>query len=449
MGPDRRTGFRGVRALRAVGLLVLVTVALPGIASGQATSEFPVCGTEGPSFGPPVRLGTGTGYEPGIRIDSIGTIFYTAHDVTPAGVGAYEPSENRTASWLYRSADGGETWEVMGGGVADENKLFPALEGDLAIDAEDRLYFVDTWALDNNIARWSDHGTTLDFVRPAVATYEVDDRPWITAHGDGFVYYMSNTGYKHDGRLTIHRSTDGGTVFDPVGFTLPRSGWGTLDADPGSEYVYAFVNDQFYNGQYPFSGPSTEVRLWRSADRGATWEGVKVADLRDGDDATHVDYPQVAVSPVDGSVYTLWGDGDRMTLGRTLDHGTTWETWDVTPFDGAYDSGALTVGFDGTVAIGFHHANHIWATFWRPASDCLLVEGDPETLCTGPSSVTVQTETEPAPDQEHFFQIRFDPTDNSLNIPYENTPGHNKFVRQAAGPNISGAATCGHVVLGD
>jgi hypothetical protein len=67
-------------------------------------------------------------------------------------------------------------------------------------------------------------------------------------------------------------------------------------------------------------------------------------------------------------------------------------------------------------------------------------------MCTGPASVTVRTENEPAPDQEHFFQIRFDPTDNSLNIPYVNTAQHNKFVRQASGPNMSGSAFCGHTL---
>ncbi|MDQ3967489.1 MAG: hypothetical protein M3275_03735, partial [Thermoproteota archaeon] len=406
-----------------------------------------------PTFRDPLRLGTGQGYEPGIRIDSVGTIFYTSHDVTPFGVGAYEPSENRTASWLYRSADGGKTWEVMEGGLAGENKLLLALEGDIAIDAKDRMYFVDTWAADNHITRWSDHGKTMDFMRPAVATYEIDDRPWIAAHGDGFVYYMSNTGYKPDGRLTIHRSTDGGMNFDPVGFTFPRSGWGIIDADPNSTYVYGFMNDQFYNGQYPFSGNATEQRIWISPDRGATWSSVKVATLSGGDNARTVDYPQVAVSPVDGSVYTLWSDnvaGAPLTLGRSQDHGQTWETWDVTPPPGAYNSAALTVGFDGTVAIGYvrgaGNGARIWVTFWRPDSNCLQDAGDPDSMCTGPSSITVRAANEAAVDQEHFFQIRFDPTDNSLNIPYENSGGHNKFVRQASGPNMTGTSFCGHTV---
>ena len=57
-----------------------------------------------------------------------------------------------------------------------------------------------------------------------------------------------------DGRLTIHRSTDAGMTFDPIGFTFLRSGWGTIDADPSSPYVYAFVNDEFYTGDRPVSG---------------------------------------------------------------------------------------------------------------------------------------------------------------------------------------------------
>lgn len=423
---------------------ILAGLIAPGIA---ARAEIPACDPSLPTYGAPVRLGTGTGYEPGIRIDSAGTIFYTAHDVFPAGAGLYEESENRSASWLYRSIDDGKTWEVMEGGLLGENKLFPALEGDIAIDAKDRMYFVDTWGADNHMSRWSDHGTTMDFIRPVVASSEIDDRPWITAHGDGFVYYMSNTGYKHDGRLTIHRSTDGGMTFDPIGFTMPRSGWGTLEADPNSSYVYAFVNDQFYNGQYPFSGAATEDRIWISADRGATWTSVKVASVEAGDDATRVDYPQVAVSPVDGTVYTLWADGEAMRLGRSTDHGQTWNIFDVTPYDGGqYDSGALTVGPTGDVAIGFHHGTRLYATFWRFESNCLQDPADPASICSGPASVTTRIAQESAPDQEHFFQIRFSP-DGALNIPYENGAGHNKFVRQTSGPNISGAPYCGHVLV--
>lgn len=446
----RRSTLR--TSVRLATLLLFAAAAFPGLADAiEPDAEYPVCDSSVPTFGAPVRLGTGTGYEPGIRIDSTGVIYYTAHDVFPAGAGVWEASENRSASWLYRSTDDGKTWEVMEGGLIGENKLLTALEGDIAIDGEDRMYFVDTWGADNHITRWSDHGETMDFIRPAVLTYEVDDRPWIAAHGDGYVYYMSNTGYKHDGRLTIHRSTDGGTIFDPIGFTLPRSGWGILDADPNSEYVYAFVNDQFYNGQFPFSGAATEVRLWVSADRGATWSSEKVGTLGIGDNSTFVDYPQVAVSPVDGSVYTLWADGSnasnvKLWLGRSQDHGKTWESWNVTPFDGSFNSGALTVGPDGTVAIGFVRAARVYATFWRPDSNCLQFENDPESLCTGPTSVTVKTENESVVDQEHFFQIRFSP-DGALNIPYENTPAHNKFVRQASGPSMSGTPTCGHVVI--
>lgn len=435
-----------------IGAVAFVTGIIP--ATAQDPDQPPACDTTLPTYSAPVRLGTGTGYEPGIRIDSIGTIYYTAHDVFPAGAGLYEASENRSASWLYRSTDDGKTWQVMEGGAAGEFKLMPALEGDIAIDAKDRMYFVDTWALDNHISRWSDHGATLDFVRPLVGSVEIDDRPWITAHGDGFVYYMSNTGYKNDGRLTIHRSTDAGMLFDPIGFTFPRSGWGTIDADPNSPYVYAFMNDQFYNGQYPFSGPATEERIWISPDRGENWTSVKVASVANGDNATYVDYPQVAVSPVDGSVYVLWADGGnasnvRMYLGRSTDHGSTWEIHDVTPFAGSFDSGALTVGPDGTVAIGFHRpspSNRLYVTFWRPSSDCLTDPADPESLCTGPTSVTTKAGNEAAPDQEHFFQIRFAP-DGSINVPYENSSGHNKFIRQASGPSMTRTPTCGHTVV--
>src|SRR6266508_2533265 len=51
---------------------------------------------------------------------------------------------------------------------------------------------------DNHFYRYTDHGATLESFRPGVVTPEVDDRPWLAAHHDGYVYYMSTTGYRPD-----------------------------------------------------------------------------------------------------------------------------------------------------------------------------------------------------------------------------------------------------------
>lgn len=310
----------------AAAALCVAALMLVGRAGG---AEALACGSEGLGFGAPVRLGTGRGYEPGIEVDSDGTIYVTAHKLA-----LVREEGTRLSSYLWRSDDGGQTWGNLWG-PAGSTQAFWSFEGDLAVDAADRLYFVDTWAADNHFFRYAADGT-LELARPAVATYEADDRPWLAAHQDGYVYYLSNTLYKHDGRLTIHRSTNGGLTFDPIGYTFPQSGWGFIDADPNSDYVYGVMNDLFYA-----TGPLGEARsVWAhvSPDRGQTWSMVKIADYEFGwnqqdfhDDA----FPTVAVSPVDGTVYALWtDDGKKLMLARSADHGQTWETFDVTPFGG-------------------------------------------------------------------------------------------------------------------
>src|SRR5688500_1069607 len=82
------------RVIRLVCLLVVAAAALPGIAAAMqdVPEDTPVCDTTLPTFAAPLRLGTGTGYEPGIRIDSTGVMYYTAHKVFPAGAGLFESS---------------------------------------------------------------------------------------------------------------------------------------------------------------------------------------------------------------------------------------------------------------------------------------------------------------------------------------------------------------------
>lgn len=304
---------RLVAALTAA-LLLAATLGLAGPAGATAP----------PLFDAPVRVNPdlGEGYEPSIKVDSAGTIFVTAHKNQ-----LVEPV--RANSWIWRSTDG-KTFTDMPGG-----ELFYSFEGDWAIDAKDRLYFVDTYLGDNHFASWSANGTKLDYYRPFTLTgAPVDDRPWLTAHHDGVVYLLVNLGYTPDGRLELYRSTDGGRTFDARGGRLfPESGWGTPAADPHSDYVYVAMNDKFYNGDgYPLDTGSEELFIWISPDRGETFRRVKVADY-DGTDPDG--YPVVSVDGA-GHVYILWPDKSettrsRLKLSRSLDRGETWETFDITP----------------------------------------------------------------------------------------------------------------------
>lgn len=406
---------------------------LPASAGGLGAPNAARCSGTPMRFGTPVVLGDpdvpAQGYEPSIELDSAGTVFITAHKLDIA------QEEGRLASWLWRSNDGGKTFVDMAGLSGQTTNAY-ALEGDFAVDGKDRLYFVDTWAADNHLYRYVDHGKTMDFYQPALGSYEVDDRPWMAAHGDGRVYYMSNTGYKHDGRLTVHRSTDGGKTFSPIGFTFPLSGWGFIDADPKSKHVYAVVNDLFY-GTGPL-GANTGIFAWSSPDEGLTWTKTKIA----GGDS--IDYPTVAVSPRDGTVYAYWNTGKKLTLAQSKDRGKTWKSYDVTPFAGKFSNSWLTVGPTGDVAMVFRgeaedgDAAYIYAMSWREKGTCAAA---PST-CKGPATSYARVDNDPAPTQEDFFQVEVG-KDNAMNVAYKNGESNIFFNKQTAGPTMRGASWCG------
>src|SRR5947208_10942223 len=161
----------------------------------------------------------------------------------------------------------------------------------MAVDDANHLYFVDTNGTDVTCTRWTVHARgqfTLDQHRPLLPAGEpVDDRPWVTAHGDGHVFYLGNEGDKvtyplghgegsgfGPGRYTVYQSYDGGQTFDPLGYTLADSGWCRPAADhaPGSPYVYVICNnDGGSNDVYSANNPKGTLYAYVSADDGKTF----------------------------------------------------------------------------------------------------------------------------------------------------------------------------------
>jgi hypothetical protein len=416
----------------------ILVASLPTWAGADA--DLPVCDQRAPTFRPYIRLGDGFGYEPSIETDSKGTIYVMAHKLSLAAESS--GANTWTASWLWRSVDDGRTFTDMKG-LEGGTKLAWALEGDGAVDAMDRFYYVDTWATENHFSRWSDRGATLDLWRPGVASIEpLDDRPWVAAHGDGFVYYMSNQGVGAGPRqrLTIHRSTDAGMTFDPLGFSFPNSLWGFIDADPNSPYVYAFMDET----------NSSDMVAWASPDRGLTWSRHVVGPVSPAGSASNYGFPPMAVSPLDGTVYVFYDDDKRLYLGESKDHGTTWTVHDVTPFNGYFAHPWVSVAPNGDVGLVFDarpnngSANYVYGMIWRPTSDCLQDAENPASVCTGPSRIFSRLQPQTVPTQEHFIQVEMMP-DGRLAAPWEASGGHIRFTMQDGGPNLDGNPTCGQV----
>jgi hypothetical protein len=459
----------GRRAAIAAALVILGALIVGTQATAEAATKV--------RFGTPVRLPTWTtcgGYEPGIAIDKFGNIYVTAHKQNHCLAAAMDPQAPlgvRAQSWLWTSTDGVNFVDMPGLAnlLVNPDYLDVGDEGDIALDDANHFYFVDTKVADNHFGRWTVTGKgtsnmTQDFMRPVVPSGElIDDRPWVTAHGSSVVMYAGNSGDKDNynvgstaagcsgpvapplpgekttgGRYAVFMSYDGGNTFDPVGCTLPDSGWCRPAADhtPGSQTLY-MICDNDGGADWEVNTPGdpgfTVGALYSfvSRDNGHTWKRYKIdsynsslpADGESGD----ITWPSVTVAR-NGYVYALWNDpvsgkdadgdtikiGSRLKLYRSTDHGKTWRKQDVTPTGaGLIRYSWVDVARDGRIGVGYEtHATvdgnwHVYAGIssgWGNTVHYALV--DP---------------VEVAPEGDFvfgdFFEVAFDPA-GRLNVVY-------------------------------
>ena len=407
------------------------------------------------------------GYEPGIAVDSNGVLYYTAHKdlrwsspdggianplsgqihVFPDGacLQNYMTSWDYYASWFFVSRDGGATWEYPAGWqptTGNPGSFASACvgdEGDIGVDGNDVVYFVDTTLEDNWLHVWEDGGQThLRCQRQS--SLAADDRPWITAHGDGIVHYLGNSGITipgpngDSGRYWYYRSDDGGLTWSEEK-ELP-GGWAHIDASPDSEHVYIVQEE-------PSDGGT--VKIWVSDDWGVSWsESMTIGPLA----GTHSEgYPWVSAG-WNGQVAAVWQESPQggrapgtVHIAMSWDHGETWENWTITPFDAVFLYPNVDIGPDGTVAIAFcanvgddptgaHAAGDEWMLYAAMQADVEVGDqwaftmADPDPLYVSKASDIDPEDLHPLHD---FFEITISPVDGSLVIAYQHNIGEHPF----------------------
>jgi len=325
--------------------------------------------------------GYGIGYEPSLSIDSQGNLFVTAHkDLRWGGEGSPIPpplgddpglwyacsdgdstSWDYWASWFWISNDNGETW---GHGAefiptpGNQLQSCPTLltscaqgasqclgdEGDIAVDANDMIYYLDTTLEDNWWHIFSDGGNTYESGGcQRMNTMAADDRPWVAAQGDGIIHYLGNSGASppecsgDSGRYWYYHSEDGGNSPYTQCYAMP-GGWSTISSQNNGPYVFVAQEDADSD-----SG-TVQIRISDDYGRGTgpspsegTWQAPVEVGPREGN--CPEGYP-VVNNNEGGMVVVTWADCPNgntgaweMRIAVSYDNGTNFTTWNATGFE--------------------------------------------------------------------------------------------------------------------
>ena len=344
--------------------------------------------------------GYGIGYEPSLSIDSQGNLFVTAHkdlrwggEGTPLGPilgGSTDTwyacqdgdmtSWDYWASWFWISNDNGETWghgdnfeptpgtlvnSVIGTFTGSGSECLGD-EGDIAVDANDVVYYLDTTLEDNWWHMFEDGGNT--YMSPSVCermqTMAADDRPWVAAQGDGIIHYLGNSGASPPecsgdlGRYWYYRSETGRAPFSQC-YAMP-GGWSTISSQNNGPYVFVAQEDADSD-----SG-TVQVRISDDYGRGAgpspsqgTWQTPVEVGPREGN--CPEGYP-VVNNNEGGMVVVTWADCPNGNTGAwdlriavSYDNGTSWESWNATAFDrGIQMYPFVSITEDQLVSVAFY-----------------------------------------------------------------------------------------------
>jgi hypothetical protein len=222
---------------------------------------------------------------------------------------------------LYKTSDGGQSWQIMGGTGPDNPNPAPLGAFGVALDQTNPN---NVWSASGNLFKSENAGKTWRSLNTAQAGKDVYlEHVTIDPTDGNVVYAVGNHNYCPEG--TILRTGDGGKTWEKVSQWSrqdPRHWWG-LAIDPDSPVLPGKGHSRLY--------VFGQEGIFRSQDAGATWEDI-AGDLPKTAVRNVVLVPKAAL---DGSAAIFlsatpkWVDQKKHLyeggIYCSLDNGKTWQ----------------------------------------------------------------------------------------------------------------------------
>jgi len=228
--------------------------------------------------------------EPVIQVDSKGIVYIAGTCCVVA------------SSPVWRSEDGKKFVEMESPGHFREWGV--GAEGDLAVDDEGNVFFVDTYVPGMLFTHWSDHGKTWEYTGPTSTVPGMNDRPWI-AYSNEIMYLYVN----HVSHTTVYYSTDQGRTWS---FHGPLAWKGEVAGQP---YFPGHISSDRQTGTLWVGGLNVGEKgnvlgATVSKDGGQTFTEAVVHDPKKGNFFSPIFTGTVAVDD-HGTGYVAWSEYNK------------------------------------------------------------------------------------------------------------------------------------------